>query len=467
MTLVERLGGAAAAEPRPPSPAEPEAFGLGRRRLGIKRILPRTLFGRALMIILTPLLLMQAIALWVFYDRHWDSMSTRLSQGLAGEMWLLIEQMERVPEAEWPELFSLFGRTTQVIYSYEPGSEIAEIPYRFGYDVLRSQLSDALEDKVGRPFAIDPAVTDNWVEVQVQLPGGVLHAMSPMRRLFSDTSTIFILWMTGSAVALFTVAIIFMRNQIRPIRRLAHAADSFGKGRDVPEFKIEGASEVRQAAHAFLVMRERIRRQLTQRTDMLAGVSHDLRTPLTRMHLQLAMLGDGPEVDELKADVAEMGRMIEGYLAFARGEGKETPVTTDLAALLADVVGGARREGAVIALDLPEPVALPLRPQAFRRCLANLLSNARRHAEHVWMTAELRGKQVEIVIDDDGPGIPQDQIEHVFRPFYRIDASRNQDTGGTGLGLTIARDVARSHGGDIRLTRSPRGGLRCLIRLPV
>jgi two-component system osmolarity sensor histidine kinase EnvZ len=273
--------------------------------------------------------------------------------------------------------------------------------------------------------------------------------------------------MVGTAMVLFALATIFMRNQVRPIRRLAAAAEDFGKGREVPDFQLEGASEVRQAAAAFNLMRERIRRQINQRTEMLAGVSHDLRTPLTRMKLELAMIGDGPETADLRADVEEMERMVGGYLAFARGEGTEQPVETNLSALLKDVVNNALREGAAIELQTEEEIVVPLRPDAFRRCLNNLIANARRYARSVSLQVLRRGGSIEILVDDDGPGIPESQREEVFKPFYRLESSRNPATGGIGLGLTIARDVMRGHGGELQLGVSPQGGLRAKLRLPL
>jgi two-component system osmolarity sensor histidine kinase EnvZ len=330
-------------------------------------------------------------------------------------------------------------------------------------DILR----DAIRDRVRRPFQINwPESGERDIGVQVQLADGVLEATVPRQRLFSSTTYIFILWMVGSSLVLFAVATVFMRNQVRPIRRLAIAADRFGKGRDVPDFRLEGAIEVRQAAAAFLEMRDRIRRQLQQRTDMLSGVSHDLRTPLTRMKLQLAMLGSSPEVDDLKTDVTEMETMIEGYLAFARGEGGETPVPTEINELLGDVVAAARREGTRVELDVDGAINLPVRPQAFRRSIGNLIANAGRYGKRVWVSAARLDDAVEILIDDDGPGIPPEQREEVFRPFFRLEASRNLETGGVGLGLTIARDVLRGHGGELTLDDSPRGGLRACVRLP-
>jgi len=439
------------------------------RRGLIKRMLPRTLFGRSLMIIVTPVLLMQAIATYYFYDRHWDTVTQRLSRAVVGEIAMIIADLDDLdddPDAR-ADLFRRVSGTMGLLVSFRAQETIEPEDRTFLFEILERRLDEALREGIARPYRFDARVAEEWAKIEVQLDDGVLEALVPKSRLFSSTSQVFLLWMVGSGAVLFAVAILFMRNQIRPIRRLASAAERFGKGRDVPSFKPEGALEVRQAARAFLVMRERIQRQITQRTEMLAGVSHDLRTPLTRMKLQLALLGDGPDIAELHADVAEMERMIEGYLAFARGEGSEAPVATDLSALLDDVAAAARREGADVVAAIEPDLTLFLRPQAMRRCLGNLISNARRHAQRIWLTAERRGRAVEIAVDDDGPGIPEDRLEEVFRPFFRLEASRNRATGGTGLGLTIARDIARGHGGEITLGAAPQGGLRCLVRLPV
>ncbi|MBT3360919.1 MAG: HAMP domain-containing protein, partial [Rhodospirillales bacterium] len=258
-----------------------------------------------------------------------------------------------------------------------------------------------------------------------------------------------------------------MRNQVKPIRRLAIAANNFGMGREVTGFKPEGANEVRQAASAFLAMRERILRHIGQRTEMLAGVSHDLRTPLTRMKLQLEMAGDIDGTDEMKTDVDEMEHMLESYLAFARGEGAEPTKPTNLTDLLQEVAAQARRKGEAIDLHSEGEIALPLRPNAIKRALTNLVGNALQYADHVAVNAGRRGDAIEIVIDDNGPGIPEDKRDDVFKPFYRLDTARKPGSGGTGLGLAIARDVVRGHGGDIELDDAPGGGLRARIRLPL
>jgi two-component system osmolarity sensor histidine kinase EnvZ len=296
---------------------------------------------------------------------------------------------------------------------------------------------------------------------------GVLITIAPKKRLFSSTAIVFVLWMVGTSLILFTIAMFFMRNQVRPIRRLAIAAENFGKGRDVSSFKPEGASEVRQAATAFLAMRDRITRQIRQRTDMLAGVSHDLRTPLTRMRLEIEMLNDATGAKHLKTDITEMEHMLEGYLAFARGEGTEQPRQTDLTSIVDGVVAQARRNGGEIDYHSEDSFELPLRQNAFKRSITNLIDNASRFAEHISIRIGLRDDAIEIIIDDDGPGISEEHRDDVFKPFFRIEGSRNQGTGGIGLGMTIARDVIRSHGGELQLSTSPIGGLRVIIRLPI
>jgi two-component system osmolarity sensor histidine kinase EnvZ len=437
-------------------------------RSQINRVLPRSLFGRSLMIIVTPLILLQVVSTWVFYDSHWDTVTRRLAQSVAGDIAAVIDMMKVDPTpAHYARVFEIAQRKLQLDVVFKPDVRLPSSPILIRQNLVDEKLSAALAEFVGRPFLIDTRSLEKEVEVQIQLDDGVLHVELPRRRLFSSTTYVFILWMVGTSLILFAVATVFMRKQVRPIRRLADAAEAFGKGRDVPEFRPEGATEVKQAAGAFVVMRDRLKRQITQRTEMLAGVSHDLRTPLTRMKLQLALLGATPDSAELKADIAEMERMLNGYLAFARGEGTEQAVETDLTGLLEDVVGNARREGAAVELVAESGMMVPLRPDAFRRCLANLVANAQRYAHRVAIAAARHGGAIEIIVDDDGPGIPRDKREEVFRPFFRLDPSRNPETGGIGLGLTIARDVVRGHGGDLVLDDSPLGGLRARLRLPV
>src|SRR5689334_1271311 len=284
---------------------------------------------------------------------------------------------------------------------------------------------------------------------------------------YASNSGIFLLWMAGTSLVLITVAILFLRNQIRPILRLAYAAESFGKGRDVPDFQPRGAREVRSAAQAFLEMKGRVERTMEQRTTMLAGVSHDLRTILTRFKLEMALLGDSPEVDAMKKDIDEMARMLEAYLSFARGDSAEVSAPTDMASFLEELKLDAERQGDKATVVFHGEPVVTVRPAAFKRCLTNLVSNAARYASSIAITGHRDHRWLTVTIDDDGPGIPPGMREEVFKPFLRLDHARNQDEGGTGLGLAIARDIARSHGGDITLGDSPMGGLRATVRVPV
>jgi two-component system osmolarity sensor histidine kinase EnvZ len=436
----------------------------------VKRLLPRTMFGRSLLIVVMPIILLQAIAAWIFYDRHWAAITWRLANGVASNVALSIEAMRyaATPE-ETARLLEHAGALTELRFTLEPGARLPP-PGPTSGTLLEAQLRAGLRARIDFPYRVDAVTNPRAITIDVQLPQGVLAAVVPRDLLYSSTTYIFVLWMVGSSLVLLAVATIFLRNQVRSLRRLAAAADSFGKGRPVPFFKVEGAVEVRRAAIAFMTMRDRIERQIRQRTEMLAGVSHDLRTPLTRMKLALELIGDGAAVavavEELRSDVGEMEHMIEGYLDFVRGEGGEEPVETDLALLLDDIAQRMRREGTPLSLAAPPEYVIPVRPNAIRRCLGNLIGNAHRHGSHVWLSGLVVQDGIDIVVDDDGPGIAPADRERVFQPFIRLDPSRNPSTGGVGLGLTIARDVARSHGGEIHLETSPQGGLRARLHLP-
>jgi len=435
----------------------------------IKPFLPRSLFGRSLLIIVMPLILLQVVSTYVFYDNHWKTLSRRLSTAVAGDVGATIELIESESDpVRRAAILEVATRQFAMPMSYRADEILPNAAPPKTYEgSVATMLAPALWDQVRRPFLLDATSDEKSVFVAIQLSSAVLRVSIPQKRLFSDTTYVFILWMIGTSMILFAVASVFMRNQVRPIRRLAEAAENFGKGRDLTGFKPEGASEVRRAAIEFNRMRERITRAITQRTEMLAGVSHDLRTPLTRMKLQLAFLGEGSEIDGLRSDIAEMEKMVDGYLAFARGEGTEPVVATDLRLLLEDVIEGARREGGAVDLAIDGDIQLGLRPNAFRRGLTNLISNAVRYGRTVLVRARSVDGAIELTVDDDGPGIPREQREDAFKPFYRLDKSRNSATGGVGLGLTIARDVFRGHGGEVTLSDSPLGGLRATIRLPI
>ena len=436
--------------------------------ISIKQFLPRTLFGRSVMIIVTPLVLLQVVSTWIFYDRHWETVTRRLASAVAGEISSVIDNRRNFPGEEnqtW--VFFSAGANLGLRISVRKDDILPNSPRTTGSSTLDELLGNALRERVRRPFHMDTVSHEREVRIQVQLPDGVMDVVVDRERLFSSTTYIFVMWMVGTSMLLFAIATIFMRNQVRPIRRLATAVDNFGKGREDSDFKPEGSTEIRQAAAAFNLMRERIQRTMNQRTEMLAGISHDLRTPLTRMKLQLAMLGDSPEIAELCSDVEEMEKMVEEYLAFARGESAEQVANVNVSAILRDVVNGAHLNETPVSLETKDRIFIPLKPNGFKRAVTNLVNNAMLYGEKVAVElSEIQGA-IQITVDDDGPGIPEDEREEVFKPFYRLDSERNPDTGGSGLGLTIARDVIRAHGGDLTIEESSMGGTRIRMRLPV
>ena len=436
----------------------------------IKNILPQTLFGRALLIIVTPLILMQAISTFIFFDRHWDTMTRRLAHTLAGDIAFIVDSLTPLPKQL--DLNQIFLKADDILHirlTYSPEEILVKKKAFQQWDRVRKSLQDALKERVRRPFSIDTIKKDRRIEIKVQLPQGLLNVNVHEKRLYSSTPYIFLMWMIGSSLVLFAIAIIFMRNQIRPIRRLAIAARSFGMGRGSSEIKPSGAKEVRQATQAFRQMRERISRQFAQRTEMLAGVSHDLRTPLTRMKLQIEMLERTPETRELQDDIQEMERMIDGYLTFARGEGSESLSKINLASLIEEIISTERRDGSLINFVNKSKTikSVTLRPQAIKRAITNLIINSKKYAEIIKVEFEYNSEHAIITIDDNGPGIKPEHRDDVFKAFFRLDPSRNTDTGGTGLGLTIAKDIIQSHGGDLLLSEASLGGLRATITLPL
>jgi two-component system osmolarity sensor histidine kinase EnvZ len=434
----------------------------------LKRFAPRGLLARSLLLILGPLLIVQAVALTAFYGGHLDVISRRLATSLAGEIGMVAQLLAHAPE----DAHGIIMRETTwrlgLGIAFEPQAQLGAIPARPPWSPflpLETDLAEALTRLVGLPFDADWLSDPQNIVVRVQLETGVLSIEAPRKRLFSATLYLFVIWLVGSAGLLALIAVLFMRNQVRAIRRLAAAAEDFGQGRDIGAIKPEGAIEVRQAAIAFNQMQENIRRFVTQRTEMLAGISHDMRTPLTRMRLSLAMLprdvASEEDIAALVQDTEEMERLVETYLAFARGEGLEAAREMDLVPLLEEICAAARRSGGDVTLAAPATLRLRLRENALRRALGNLLDNARRHASQVRLGATLRGAWADITVDDDGPGIQPAEREAAFKPFASGSAT------GTGLGLAIARDAVRRHGGEILLEQSPMGGLRARVRLPV
>jgi two-component system, OmpR family, osmolarity sensor histidine kinase EnvZ len=442
----------------------------GWRRIShwVNGFMPKGLYARALLIIIAPMVILQSVIAFVFMERHWNVVTKRLSASVVQDVAALIDIYSAYPQdPDYAQIRRIAQQRLGLVVDFLPSTDMPPPGPKPFFSLLDQALSDELRKQIGRPYWIDTVGKSALLEIRVQLDNAVMRTFARRSAAYVSNSEIFLLWMVGTSTVLLTVAIIFLRNQIKPILRLADAAESFGKGREAPNFRPRGAREVRRAAAAFIEMKTRIERAIEQRTAMLAGVSHDLRTVLTRFKLELALIQDSPEVEAMKKDVDEMARMLEAYLAFARGDSGETSAPTDMAEFLEELRLDAERHGHKTSVVFHGPPIVTVRPAAFKRCLSNLVSNAARFAPSIAISGHRDHRYLTVTVDDDGPGIPAGLREDVFKPFLRLDDARNQDEGGTGLGLAIARDIARSHGGDITLGDSPLGGLRATVRVPV
>ncbi len=448
--------------------AERLYVGYGRVERFFKGLLPKGLYARALFIIIAPMMILQLVVGYVFMERHWNTVTRRLSAAVVHDIAALVDLRKGFPrDRDYAELRHIAQDRLGLIVDFLPVTELPAIGPKPFFNLLDQALSEELRKQIGRPFWIDTVGNSTLIEVRIQLDDAVMRAFAHRNAAYESNSGIFLLWMVGTSLVLITVAILFLRNQIRPILRLTEAVESFGKGREVANLRARGAREVRRAAVAFLEMKARVERTIEQRTTMLAGVSHDLRTVLTRFKLQLALLDDSPDTEAMKKDIDEMSRMLEAYLAFARGDAGERSEPVDMAAFLDELKNDAERHGCSASVQFHGYPVATVRPDAFKRCLANLVGNAARFGEAITITGHRDHRYMTITVDDDGPGIPLNLRDDVFKPFLRLDDARNQDKAGSGLGLAIARDIARSHGGDVMLGDSPMGGLRAAVRIPV
>lgn len=434
----------------------------------LRPFLPKSLYARVALIVILPIFLMQSVITYVFFARHWDLVTANLSRSTAGQIGYITQQFETGDGAARAALVTQARDILDIAIRFEAGGTIPADNKLSPYNLYNEVFDRRLRNRLNRPYWLN---TQSWptdVEVRLQLDEGALVFLVPRDRVFATTGPIFLAWLVGTSILLGWIAIVFLRNQVSSILKLADAAEAFGRGRDAPAFRPSGATEVRRAGRAFIAMRERIRRHLDQRTTMLAGVSHDLRTPLTRMKLTLALSPTEEDIDALRGDVAEMERMVEAYLEFASDVASTgDPEVFDLTALIGEIV--ARTEAEPGALGFSPGPALPIdaRRGAIRRAITNLIGNGLKYASHTSITAQAAGRTIEIIVDDDGPGIDPAHFADAFKPFERLDAARSQSTTGVGLGLSVVRDVARSHGGEVVLARSPLGGLRATLRIPV
>jgi len=434
----------------------------------IRRFTPKGLFARTLLIIVMPVALMQIAVAWSFFEEHWETVTSRLSEGVAGDiamMTALYEQSGGDLDA-FDRLSDTAYETMRLSVDFRPAETLPTSRRSSFFRTLDRTLNSALADQITNDFWFDTTRYPSYVDVRVEVDEGVLRFIALRERVFATTGHIFLLWIIGASTLLTAVSVVFIRNQVKPIRRLADAAEQFGRGQDVAHFRPSGATEVRQAAHAFLGMRARIKRHLEQRTAILAGVSHDLRTPLTRLKLQLALMPASPERDDAKADIAAMEEMLDEYLDFARGQLVEATERFDLGQLAEQVVENARRGDVDIEFVSEPDLFAEVRAVTVQRALENLIGNATSFGNSVRVTVARAGSRIEMSVEDNGPGIPEDQYDEALKPFNRLDESRNQNRKGVGLGLAIARDVARNHGGEMRLGRSDLGGLKATLSLP-
>ncbi|MDB5594488.1 MAG: two-component sensor histidine kinase [Hyphomicrobiales bacterium] len=430
--------------------------------------MPKGLYARSLLIVIVPMVVLQSAIAYFFMERHWQLVTFRLSQAVVQDIASVSDLYRANPLPENVRLIQKVATERLGLdVEFLPKEPLPPALPKPFFSILDQALSREISTQIKRPFWIDTVGRSSLVEIRIQLDNAVMRVVANRNAAYASNSHIFLVWMVGTSLVLLAVSIAFLRNQIRPILRLAGAAQDFGKGRDT-EWRPHGAREVRQAGYAFMEMKRRIERAMEQRTAMLNGVSHDLRTILTRFKLSLALLGEGPEFEAMQKDIEEMQRMLEAYLAFARGDAGEAAAPTDMRALLEELKADSERQGHPAQIEVSGESTVIVRPDAFKRCLGNLVSNALRYGHRIEISASCDKRFLTVHVDDDGPGIPAGEREDVFRPFYQRDEARTLEEGfGTGLGLAIARDIARSHGGDIQLGQSPLGGLRATVRVPV
>jgi two-component system osmolarity sensor histidine kinase EnvZ len=437
----------------------------------LRRNLPRSLFARSLLIIIIPMVLLQIVVAAVFMERHWQMVTTRLSNAVSRDIAALVDLAETSPQPiSDDELIRIAGDRMGLQLKILPGTKLPPprpIPF---FSILDRTLSEQINAQVNRPFWLNTSNDARNMEIRIRIGNDrILSIITRRDRAYASNTQIFLIWMAGTSLVLIIISILFLRGQIRPIVSLTKAAELFGKGqKPLKPFVPRGADEVRRAGLAFLQMRERIERQIEQRTMMLSGVSHDLRTILTRFRLQLAIADSPKDLKDLNRDVDDMNSMLDGYLDFARGQTEEQHGELDLYSLFTQLEESAALHGKTLTSSIDGQSKVIVRPNAFTRLITNLTANAWRHAaENIRIEAKNSPRFLTIIVDDDGPGIPEAMREEVFKPFYRLDEARNLDASGTGLGLAIVRDIARGHGGNVTLSDSPLGGLRATVRVPV
>ena len=435
--------------------------------MSLKSFLPRGLFGRAALILIVPIVTIQLVVSMAFIQRHFEAVTRQMTESVVIELAYALQEADRAPDAATAVArLQDIGAALEFQSSLPAADPAPPEDLRRFWDLSGRVVIDTLREKLPGVQAVDLKTTPREARIWVATRFGTLELLADRRRASATNPHQLLVVMLATSLVMTLVAYLFLRNQLRPITRLATAAEAFGRGRHVP-YRPAGALEVRAAGHAFLDMRARIERQIEARTAMLSGVSHDLRTPLTRMRLELAMMPDDPETEGLRQDVQQMERMVEEFLAFARGDALEDPAETEVGALVRQIVDTAARAGQPVTAGQIGTAVVPLRAPAILRALQNLVDNGLRYATHVRIGVDVTAKSVRFVVEDDGPGIPAARRDEAMKPFTRLDTARGQNAGsGVGLGLAIAADIARSHGGLLRLGDSADlGGLKAEIVL--
>lgn len=430
-----------------------------------KAYLPKSLFGRALLIIMLPIAIMQMAVAYFFFNAHWNEVTANLSDSVAADVSVAVQLYKQDPNAERViRLDHMLRPKMELSVALEKNDTLPLTTRDAFFSNLDKTLRRALGNSLSDEFWFDTTRYPHHIDIRVAVDEGVLRFIAARDRVFAPTGFVFIFWLVTATVLLSLVSILFIRNQAKPISELAGAAEAFGKGDDISNYKPSGASEVRLAGQSFLKMRGRLKRHIEQRTIMLAGVSHDLRTPLTRLRLHLAMQPQSKDNDAAQQDLLDMESMLNGYLDFARGLTGEDTASVDIKRYLQDII--SRMNSSDISLRCRDDMVASLKPQAFERALKNLISNALKYGSYCQVNARTDETSLYFEIEDDGPGIPKDRRRDALRPFQRLDTARNQNIEGIGLGLAIVGDITQMHGGTLRLGVSELGGLKAVIRLP-
>ena len=432
----------------------------------IKKILPKRLFYRSLIIVATPIILLQIIITIVFFDSLWIKANKGMTRSLVGEVETLLDVYKSQQDPEHREtIIAIYNKNFDFTVTLKDNALLPEKKMERWYSPIDRSLRRDLKPVFGNSYWFDTTSFKELVELRIKYKTGFLQIFFPKHKIAPSSARIFALWITLPGFLLITIAIVFLKNQTRPIVNLAKAAEKFGKGESVKEFRPSGAKEIRQAAYEFDKMRKRISVHLNQRSEMLSGISHDLRTPLTRLKLQLALLKQQDLAKKMGDDIEEMERMLNEYLEFSRNQKNEETETVNINNLITSII--KKYEGKQINVHFEKNLKINARLNAIKRCLINLIDNGLAYGQKVEIITKKTINDAVILIDDNGPGIPEKEYQNVMKPFYRIDKSRGQNKSGVGLGLSITNDIIRSHGGSISLEKSPLSGLRVKIYLPL